>query len=356
VRFRVRITAATEGRVMGWADTRRGMRTGPFRYDPTVVMASDNPPSARGPLEAIRSAGPERLGDDDAPVRREARLVTVVIPVRNGAATIVQQLEALRRQTYRGEWEIVVADNGSTDETVARCEAFSLLLPIRVVDASGRAGSSYARNVGAAQARGDLLLFCDADDVVDDGWMEALVRAAADYDFVGGVQEEFLLNDDDALSTRALRSKQFVRPLGFLPFVPTCNLAMWADVFADLQGLCENYPQAHDVEFSWRAQLASYRLGFAADAIVHYRYRTTMKGLARQGYLSGLDIARLVHDFRGHGLRVPSRGALLVRWGRMIAGAPVALVSPRRRGPWLRGASTLVGRLVGDVRLRFTER
>jgi hypothetical protein len=40
----------------------------------------------------------------------------------------------------------------------------------------------------------------------------------------------------------------------------------------------------------------------------------------------------------------------------MLAGAPVALVSPRRRGPWLRGASTLVGRLVGDVRLRFTER
>ena len=81
---------------------------------------------------------------------------------------------------------------------------------------------------------------------------------------------------------------------GFLPFAPSCNLGVWADVYATYRWFDEAYPQAHDVEWSWRAQLAGFTLGFAPDAIVHYRYRSTIRGVARQAYLSGLDSARLI--------------------------------------------------------------
>lgn len=279
--------------------------------------------------------------------------MTVIIPVRNGGATIVDQLAALGRQTYRGEWEVVVADNGSTDDTVAVCERSADLVPsLHVVDASGRAGSSYARNVGAAHAKGDLLAFCDADDVVDERWLDELVKVAADHDFVGGVQQESRLNDVETLRTRSARARKLVRAMGFLPFVPTSNLAMWADVFNSLQGLNEEYPQSHDVELSWRAQLASYEVGFAPSAIVHYRYRSTLKGIARQSYVGGLDAVRLYRDFRDRGMRADPVVKRLERWARTLLSAPLALVVPRRRAPWVRRASFLAGRLVGSIRLR----
>ncbi len=87
----------------------------------------------------------------------------------------------------------------------------------------------------------------------------------------------------------------------FLPFTATCNLGIWAEVYRSLGGLRLSYPQAHDVEFCWRAQLAGHDLGFAADAVVHYRYRTTVRGIVRQSYLSALDAVQLHRDYRAAG-------------------------------------------------------
>ena len=144
----------------------------------------------------------------DCRMTREARrpapaLVTVIVPVRNGARTLPEQFEALAAQRYDGAWELIVADNGSTDTTLAVCASWTDRLPrLRVVDASERAGSSHARNVGASAANGELLAFCDADDVVDESWLQAIVESARDHDLVGGVQDEARLNDDTIRETR----------------------------------------------------------------------------------------------------------------------------------------------------------
>ena len=84
---------------------------------------------------------------------------------------------------------------------------------------------------------------------------------------MGGTQEQSRLNDEAVQHTRGARSrKALVRPLGFLPFAPTSNLAVWADVYRTVGGLDVDYPQAHDVEFSWRAQVGGYDLGLRARA------------------------------------------------------------------------------------------
>ena len=56
----------------------------------------------------------------------------------------------------------------------------------RVVVAAAFTGPGYARNVGAAHARGDFLAFCDADDVVDSNWLAELTGAATRGDLVAG--------------------------------------------------------------------------------------------------------------------------------------------------------------------------
>lgn len=280
-------------------------------------------------------------------------LVTVIIPVRNGASTLPEELAALAKQSFDGPWEVVVADNGSTDDTLTICSDWASRLPdFRVVDASDRPGSSHARNVGAAAANGELLAFCDADDVVDEQWLAALVEAAREHDLIGGVQDEARLNDATVRRSRGARTRTaLVRPLGYLPFAPTSNLAVWADVYRTVGGLDIDYPQAHDVEFSWRAQVGGFNLGHAPDAIVHYRYRSTVKGVAKQAYLTGYDAVQLYRDYRSRGATRPGWRETLRRWAASLARIPM-LVVPEQRIASVRLLSNNAGRLVASAKFR----
>src|SRR3954466_4740554 len=103
------------------------------------------------------------------------RKLSVVIPCLNAASTLGVQLAALTHQSWPGGWEVIVADNGSTDGSREIVEGYRDPLPgLGVGDAGGRRGQAHARNLGATAATGDALLFCDADDEVAPGWMEAL--------------------------------------------------------------------------------------------------------------------------------------------------------------------------------------
>ena len=70
--------------------------------------------------------------------------VSVLVPVRNGMPHLQAQLDALGRQTYRGRWEIIFSDNGSTDDSLRAIRAAAARAPLRIVDsreAVGRAGA-----------------------------------------------------------------------------------------------------------------------------------------------------------------------------------------------------------------------
>src|SRR4051794_8949553 len=122
-----------------------------------------------------------------SPPRGQPRLVSVVVPVRDGCSVLGDQLDAIGRQEYLGEWELVVADNGSSDSSASIARTWIAQNGIgRLVDASGRRGPGYARNAGARAARGDFLAFCDADDAVATGWLRALVAAGEAADLVTG--------------------------------------------------------------------------------------------------------------------------------------------------------------------------
>ncbi len=277
------------------------------------------------------------------------------MPVRNGGGTLGQQLEALGRQTYQGAWEVIVADNGSVDDTRKVAEGFVGRLPgLRVVDASRCPGICVARNVGSGAARGQFLAYCDADDEATEGWLAGLVTTAAAHDLVGGRIDHVSLNDRmtqtwrDTLAVDGLPSK-----LGFLSYAVGSNVGVWSDVLRALGGWNEEYDHSgDDVELSWRAQLAGYSLGFAPNAVMRYRHRHDLRGMMKQAYLYGLSDARVYCQFRSAGVLPRSSSGGVKAWARLVARLPDLLGSKTLRGRWLRQACLRWGRLRGSARHR----
>jgi GT2 family glycosyltransferase len=280
--------------------------------------------------------------------------VSVVIPMYNAAGTIGEQLDALAAQEYSGRWEVVIADNGSTDDGADVALGWSDRLPeLRIVDASAKRGVSHARNTGAAAARGDLVLICDADDVVAPGWLAAMAAAGADCDVLGGSVEDERLNDPLVRAWRWYPRNRLPTVLGFLSYADGMNCGMRKRVFEDLGGFDEGYVAGgDDVEFSWRAQLAGYKLCFVPEAVVSVRYRTGLKALARQFYFYGRATPQLYRDFRGRGAPRRSLGTTAADWLWLLWHVPHALGSRRARGTWIRRAALGWGYVRGSFRWR----
>src|SRR5690242_11562383 len=103
-------------------------------------------------------------------------LISIILPTFDRAHVIGRQLASLAAQDIDRPFEVIVADNGSTDDKRAVVGAFTDRLPgLRVVDASARRGVAYARNAAIAAANGTLLAFCDSDDAADPAWLREII-------------------------------------------------------------------------------------------------------------------------------------------------------------------------------------
>lgn len=278
--------------------------------------------------------------------------VSVIIAARNAARTLGAQLEALSRQSFQGWWELIVVDNGSIDDTAKVAEAWRTQLPcLHIMDAPSARGSAGARNAGAVAARGDVLLFCDADDVATPTWILEMVSAARSADIVGGYRDFHPLNTPRARSWRApIPPHRLPMALGHLPYVPTSCLGVRAETFHSLGGFNEDHVgTCYDVDFCWRAQLASYTISFAPDAVMHYRLRDRFWPMIKQAYGYGRDTAQLIRDFRPYGLSAVSALNAAEGWYKTLCRV---LRSDVDRGQSWFMVAGIAGQLAGSISYR----
>lgn len=159
--------------------------------------------------------------------------ISVVIPAYNAADTIGHQLDALVRQEGAPPFEVVVADNRSTDGTAEAAQRFSDRLDIRVVPAFERQGVNCARNAGIRAARGEIVVLLDADDRAEPGVLAAFADTFAKdpaLGIAGGV-----------LSTRDLETYEMERPQQYLPYAPGCIMAIRREVIDAIGGFDEAF-------------------------------------------------------------------------------------------------------------------
>ncbi|MFI5845176.1 glycosyltransferase [Catenuloplanes sp. NPDC051500] len=274
---------------------------------------------------------------------------TVIIPARNAAHLLPVQLAALARQDFPGDWEVVVVDNGSADDTAGVVRDWADRLPALRVVRHETPGINGARNAGARHATGDLIAFCDADDAATPGWLTAL--CAADADIAGGYLDPEPLNSARTRDSRpANPPDRLPRIMGWLPYATGASMAVRAGVLRALGGFDESWTGGggDDVELCLRAQLAGHSIAFAPGAVVHYRLRHGLRPLFTQQMGYGRADARVYRDFRAHGLTVNSTREAAREWLTILAGAH-ALADRDRAGRWVCEAGWRIGRLRGSV-------
>jgi glycosyltransferase involved in cell wall biosynthesis len=281
--------------------------------------------------------------------------LSVIIPCYNAADTIATQLEALASQRWSEPWEVIVSNNGSTDETLTIVEGYREQLPdLRVVDSSDRPGAAHARNVGALTATGDALVFCDADDEVATGWLAAIGQALSEHDFVASRFDIDKLNAPWVQKSHANPQRDGLGRYGYPPYLPhaaSSGLGVKRSLHEAIGGFDESMHLLEDTDYCWRIQLAGTKLHFVPDAVVHYRYRDTLCGIYRQARGYAEYNVLLYKKYRPLGMPQISRKTGVQAWVRLMRRV-ARIRSKERLAMWVWHFAWCIGRLQGSVKYR----
>lgn len=210
-------------------------------------------------------------------------MISVIVPAYNAEQTLGDCLAALERQTVgRDEYEVIVVDDGSTDGTAEVVRSHD----VRLIQQEN-AGPASARNRGARAARGDLLLFTDADCAPAEDWIARISEPFSEPEVVGakGVYDTW----QQSLVARFVQleyEKKYARMRGLeqIDFVDTYSAAYRADVFLANNGFETLFPTSsvEDQELSFRLARKGYRLVFAPEAVVYHVHDVTPWEYARR--------------------------------------------------------------------------
>jgi GT2 family glycosyltransferase len=230
---------------------------------------------------------------DDAPFPPEVKAtwprVSVVVCAYEAAGTLEDCLSSIDALTYP-DYEIILVNDGSRDRTgdIGRSHP-----RVRVIDIPN-GGLSAARNVGLAEATGEIVAYTDADVRVDRDWLTFLVQPFLTSDVVASGGPNVVPPDDPPMAQCIARAPggptHVLLDDRIAEHVPGCNMAFRRDALLAVGGFNAIYLRAgDDVDMCWRLQARGGKIGFASAALVWHHHRSTVKAYWRQqvGYGEG---------------------------------------------------------------------
>jgi len=240
--------------------------------------------------------------------------VSVIIPHYNDIEALNVCIAALRRQTWPADrMEIIIADNNSACG-LANIE--KIADGCRVIHAAIQ-GAGPARNEGAAAARGNILAFIDSDCHPRQDWIERGVKGLAGFDFVGGYVETAARDPSRPTPVEAWEivfGFNFERHISVEGYTGSGNMWVWRHVFDSVGGFRASVSE--DMDWSFRATAAGYRLGYAPAAAVSHLARASWPDLLTRW-------RRVVAE---HYVLNREKSTWLVRWLAWTAAMPASIV------------------------------
>lgn len=215
-------------------------------------------------------------------------LISVIIPNRNSAATIGKCLAAALASQH-GNFEIIVVDDGSEDNSIEVIERY----PCKLVRLEQHRGAACARNAGVSHSRGRILFFTDADCLLqpDTLALAATTLALEGPDAIIGGTYTPAPHDLDLLSRfQSIFIHYFeTRHAPAADYIATHALAMDASVFRRHRGFAEDLrPILEDVEFSHRLRRAGCRLVMNPAIQVQHIFNYSLTRSLRNAFTKSL--------------------------------------------------------------------
>jgi mycofactocin system glycosyltransferase len=207
--------------------------------------------------------------------------ISIIIPTRDRAESLVECLESLYSQDYPSEQiEIIVIDDGSLDDTPKLVSSF----PCTLLTNPKSRGQSYCRNIGAQQAKGEILAFLDDDCVAGRTWLKDLVpyfewdSVGAVGGYVDGYSDQSLLDRYEKEFSRLNLGKYILRGAKDRTtfYVPTCNTLVRKKAFVETGGIRETMRLGEDVDFCWRMRDAGWQALYVPSGMVMHKHRNTL--------------------------------------------------------------------------------
>ncbi len=214
--------------------------------------------------------------------------VSVIIPAYNASATIARALEALAKQDCRQPFEVIVVDDGSTDDTAAVVKRFPSVIYVR----QDNAGPAAARNHGARMAKGQHLCFTDSDCVPHTDWITLLLRGFSVPD-IGVVCGSYGIANSQSRLARGIHAEIMFRHAHLLPDFPKAfgsyNFCVRKEVFDRVGGFQTGYRQAsgEDNDLSYKILKAGHRIYFQRQALVDHHHTTQLGKYLKEQFRHG---------------------------------------------------------------------
>lgn len=239
-------------------------------------------------------------------------LVSMIVPVYNAQKGLSRCLESICGQTYQ-ELQIILLNDGSTDDSLAICEQFRAKDPRIIVVDKENEGVSRTRNAGLALAQGDYIQFADSDDTLDPDYTQNLVQAALQHNADLVIAPYWMVIPSNSSKTgHALETLQ--TSLGIEPEAPTTEVHKYGflpqGVYSreDYARRLMQQPASFYYGVLWnklyrRDIIAQNQLGFAPD--VHWAEDL----IFNMGYLENAEVFVSIPEAGYHYIQNPKASA-----------------------------------------------
>lgn len=213
-------------------------------------------------------------------------MVSIVIPAYNAERTMGDCLKALSEQDFKGDYEVIVVDDGSTDSTPDIASGFQNVRLIR----QENAGPAAARNNGAKEAKGDIILFTDSDCVPEGDWMSQMMRSFEGDPGISGVKGRYRTRQKELIARFVQLEYEdkydYMERHKYIDFIDTYSAGFKKDVFLQMQGYDSEFPVAcaEDIELSYRMSRQGHRMVFNPRAVVYHIHPTGLWDYLRKKY------------------------------------------------------------------------